>query len=306
MSRAAYWELRVAIRDEIAEGLTNFVWELGALGVVEEAAASPDAARLRAFFPGSAPAAAVEERVQDYLQGLRQLGFPVAGEASIVPVVEEDWASAWRAHFTPLPVGRRLVVAPPWDLPEPDGRVVLVIEPGRAFGTGHHGSTRGCLEALEALLEETTPKTALDLGTGSGVLAIVAARLGVASVLAVDTDPDAIAAATANAAGNGTADRVRCVLGDVAELDVGPAELVMANLLTAAHLRLAPCYGRLVASGGTLVLGGILDAEAAEVATAVAVHGFAGEAVRLTDGWATLQMAREPVRVARAPLHHRT
>lgn len=305
MSPAPYWELRIAIGDEIAEAVTNFVWELGALGVVEEAVPGSDAARLRAFFPGSAARATLEGRVRGYLHGLRALGFSAPGEPSIAPVVEEDWASAWRAHFAPLPVGRRLVVAPPWAVPSLDGRVVLVIEPGRAFGTGHHGSTRGCLEALEALLDRTPPRVALDLGTGSGVLAIAAARLGVPSVLAVDTDPDAIAAATANAAANGIADRVRCLLGDVSELDAGPAELVMANLLTAAHLRFAPRYGGLVAPGGTLVLGGILQAEADEVATAVAEQGFAREAVRVADGWATLQMAREPVRVARAPLHDR-
>jgi ribosomal protein L11 methyltransferase len=305
MPPAAYWELRVAVGDAISEGLTNFVWELGALGVVEEGAPGPDAPRLRAFFPGALSGAAVAGRVRDYLEGLRALGFPVAGEPSVAPVDDEDWGSAWRAHFAPLPVGRRLVVAPPWALPDRDGRLVLVIEPGRAFGTGHHGSTRGCLEALEARLDRARPGSVLDLGTGSGILAVAAARLGVAAVLAVDADPDAIAAATANAAANGIGDRVRCLLGDVAAVEVGPADLVLANLLTAAHLRLGPRYRALVAPGGTLVLGGILEAEADQVATAVAACGFARAAVRLADGWATLEMAREPVRGAGATLHAR-
>lgn len=305
MSPAAYWELRVAVGDDTAEGLTNFVWELGALGVVEEQAPESPAARLRAFFPATAPAAALEARLRAYLDGLRSLGFAVAGEPSVAPVADEDWASAWRAHFTPIPVGRRLVVAPPWAVPEPDGRVIVTIEPGRAFGTGHHGSTRGCLERLEALLERVTPAAALDLGTGSGILAIAAARLGVRSILAIDDDPDAVAAARANAAANGTSGRVRCVLASVAELDVEPAALVMANLLTAAHLRLAPRYPRFVAHGGALVLGGILEAEARDVAGAVERQGFAPGAVTVADGWATLELHREPSGDARAPLHDR-
>ena len=305
MTSAAYWELRVAVADDTAEGLTNFVWELGALGVVEERAPESPAASLRAFFPATAPSAALEASLRAYLDGLRSLGFSVTGEPCVAPLIDEDWASAWRAHFTPLPVGRRLVVAPPWAAPSLDGRVALTIEPGRAFGTGHHGSTRGCLEALEARLERAIPAAALDLGTGSGILAIAAARLGVRSVVAVDSDPDAVAAAGANAARNATSDRVRCVLGDVAELDVAPAALVMANLLTAAHLRLAEPYSRLVVRGGTLVLGGILDAEAEVVAITLERHGFSRGTLGSVDGWTTLELHREPAGVARAPLHHR-
>lgn len=305
MAPAAYWELRVAVGDDTAECLTNFVWELGALGVIEEQAPESPAARLRAFFPATAPSATLEASLRAYLDGLRSLGFAIAGEPSVAPVIDEDWASAWRAHFTPFPVGRRLVVAPPWAAPEPDGRVVLTIEPGRAFGTGHHGSTRGCLEALDALLERALPPVALDLGTGSGILAIAAARLGVRSVLAVDADPDAVASAVANAARNGTSDRVRCVLRDVEALEVAPAELVMANLLTAAHLRLASRYPRFVTAGGALILGGILDAEAEDVAVTLEGQGFARGGLRIADGWATLELHRKPAEIARAPLHDR-
>ena len=305
MAPATYWELRVAVGDDTAEGLTNFVWELGALGVVEERAPESPAARLRAFFPATVASATLHASVRAYLDGLRALGFSSAGEPRVAPLVDEDWASAWRAHFTPVPVGRRLVVAPPWAAPLLDGRVVLTIEPGRAFGTGHHGSTRGCLEALETLLERAVPAAALDLGTGSGILAIAAARLGVTSVLAVDSDPDAIAAAIANTAANGMAERVRCVLGNVEEVDVEPAELVMANLLTAAHLRLTRRYARLVAPGGTLVLGGILEAEAEDVAVALEGAGFGRGVVRLAEGWAALELVREPAGVARAPLYDR-
>src|SRR5437773_1266107 len=208
MSSSRYWELTVEVPEEASEGVTNLVWELGALGVVEEEA------------------------------------------------------------------------------------------PGRPFGTGQHPSTLGCLERLESLIARTAPRRLIDLGTGSGVLAIAAARLGVGQVLAVDDDPDAVASAMANAARNRVCDRVRCVLGDAGALADSAAPLVVANLLTTAHLRLAPRYARYVAPGGALVLGGVLDAEAAGVEVAVGGHGFATRASISVEGWTTLELVR-------APLHDR-
>jgi ribosomal protein L11 methyltransferase len=168
-----------------------------------------------------------------------------------------------------------------------------VIEPGRAFGTGHHGSTAGCLEAIERAIDRRgAPARALDLGTGSGLLAIALARLGAGGVLAVDTDPDAIAAATANAERNGVAGRVDCRLDDVATVDVTPAPLVVANLITAAHRRLGPRYARAVTESGTLILGGILDAEAADVERTLGEHGWRLEDALSREGWSTLTMTR--------------
>src|SRR2546422_7246416 len=154
MSSSRYWELTVEVPEEASEGVTNLVWELGALGVVEEEAPGRPP-RLRAFFPKTTFARALEESVREYLVGLRELGFPGAGEPSVVALANEDWAEAWRAHFRPLPVGKRLLIAPPWDRPPANGRVVIAIEPGRAFGTGQHPSTLGCLERLESLIART-------------------------------------------------------------------------------------------------------------------------------------------------------
>jgi ribosomal protein L11 methyltransferase len=294
MGASRYWELTVAAPPDVAEGLTNFAWELGALGVVEEE--EPErGARLRAFFAGSISARALRAKVRRYLDGLRALGFAPPGELQVRALADENWADAWRAHFTPVPVGRRLVITPPWERPGANGRIVITIEPGRAFGTGHHGSTVGCLQAVESIVERDDPTDMIDLGTGSGVLAIAAARLGIRSILAVDDDPDAVACATANAALNHVADRVRCQLGDAATLETAPAPLVVANLLAAAHRRLAAHYGHALLPGGTLVLGGILDGEAADVAAVLGDRGFAPRAALSVAGWTTLEL--------RAPLH---
>jgi ribosomal protein L11 methyltransferase len=290
---STYLELTVDAGEEATEALTNFLWEHGAVGVVEETIAGMPA-RLRAFFPASVDRDALAAGVEGYLDGLRTLGL-VAGPARLAPVMDADWAGAWREHFRPVAIGRALLVAPPWDLPADPARLVLLIEPGRAFGTGHHGTTAGCLELLEDLVTRERPGHVIDLGTGSGILAIAAAKLGVGDVLACDSDPDAVAAAAANAARNSVDSRVRTVLLDAAALDADPAPLVVANLLAAAHHTLAPCYARLVAMGGALVLGGLLDTEAGGVAGALAVHGFRHEATRSLEGWTSLALRHAPL-----------
>ena len=295
--RSAYVELTVEAGEEASEALTNFLWEQGAVGVVEETVAGAPA-RVRAFFPATVECEALTAGVDTYLEELRTLGLAAEGHARLAPLADADWAAAWREHFRPVAVGRALLVAPPWEIPAGSDRVILVIEPGRAFGTGHHGTTAGCLELLEALVAAERPARAIDLGAGSGILAIAAARLGVGDVLACDTDPDAIAATLTNAARNGVAGRVRALVADAAGVAIEPAPLVLANLLAAAHHALAPRYRRLVAAGGALVLGGLLDAEADAVTATLAAHGFRRETTRSLEGWTSLALRHAPLHAA--------
>jgi ribosomal protein L11 methyltransferase len=285
----------VPVSDESAEGLTNFLWELGALGVVEESAAGETGA-LRAFFADVVDPGGLDAKVRDYVGGLRALGLELGGEPRVTPLADQNWAEAWREHFRPVPIGRRLVVAPPW-IAEPFGdRLVITIDPGRAFGTGHHGSTAGCLLALEAIVDAECPAHAIDIGTGSGVLAIAAVKLGVSRVLAFDDDPDAVSSAAGNASMNGVQDRIQCVVAEASALadaaGCDPAPLVLANLLSAGHQRLAPRYRRLVEHDGALVLGGILDIEADSVERAVGREGFAPDARHVVGEWVTLVVRR--------------
>lgn len=299
MGAAPYWEMALAAPEEIAEGLANFFWEHRALGVVE-APAGAGSTWLRAFFPPDTETASLERAVHGYLDGLVALGFAANGRPRLTPLADANWAEAWREHFRPIPVGRRLVVVPPWRRSARRGRLALVIEPGRAFGTGHHGSTASCLERLETLDAAAIP-WAIDLGTGSGILAVAAVKLGVGRVLAIDEDPDAVVAAQGNAERNGVAARVRCVQADAGRLRTEPAPLVLANILATAHHRLASRYARYVRPGGTLLLGGILDREAGEVTAALERHGFALVGATCNDGWTCLELRRAADRGRRAP-----
>jgi ribosomal protein L11 methyltransferase len=289
---ARYWELTLTVPDGAAEGLTNFLWEAGALGVVEEERPG-EPPQLRAFFPETTAPAPLAERVRAYSDSLTALGFAPAGRPRVTMLEDGGWAEAWREHFRPVQIGRRFVVAPPWERPPADDRLVLVIEPGRAFGTGHHGSTAGCLEALEHVAAGRPPARAIDLGTGSGILAVALARLGVGSVLAIDEDPDAIAASADNAARNGVAAHVTSRVADAASLDVQPAPLVVANLITGVHRRLADRYVRYVTPGGRLILGGILDTEAGDLGSMLATHGWRPDGAVAREGWITLVLARD-------------
>ena len=250
---------------------------------------------LRAFFPDVVQPATLDARLRGYLTSLGALGFTTGPAPTITALADRDWIAAWREHFRPLPVGRRLLVAPPWDAPRLSDRVVLIIEPGRAFGTGHHGTTAGCLELLEGVLARARPEAAIDLGTGSGILTIAAARLGLTTILAVDDDPDAVAVATANVRINDVSARVTCRRSDAVAVDVPPVPLVLANLLAAAHVRLSGCYRRLLTPDGVLLLGGVLDTEADEVRARLRADGFTPVDALSIDGWTTLE--------CRAPVH---
>lgn len=200
-------------------------------------------------------------------------GLPVDGEWAVVP--DRDWAAGWRRGLTPVTVGA-VTVVPPWlaaDDGPPGGPVQVRIHPGQAFGTGHHETTAGCLAALQEL--DLRGRSVLDVGTGSGVLAIAAARLGAERVVAVDVDPVAVAAARDNVAANGVGDRVT-----VAEAAFGtgggdgPADVVVANLDTATVVSLADALVAGLARGGTLVVSGVSVERAAEAESALAAAGL--------------------------------
>jgi len=176
-------------------------------------------------------------------------------------VCSEDWSTSWKVNFKPLRVGRRLMIVPTWEeAPQNPDDIVLRLDPGMAFGTGGHETTRLCLELLEAIMDDmpTLPApSVLDLGTGSGILAMAAVRLGAGRVCAVDIDPQAIEVARENLAINALTGQVECSTTPLEKLN-GTFDVILANILAEELVRLAPQLIERLAAGGVLVLSGIL------------------------------------------------
>lgn len=294
----SYVELSISATAETAEALADFLFSEGALGLVtEDPGEGSSEILLRASFPEIFPVEPIVVRLNEYLRALAALRLPVAGDRIAVhhvPVV--DWGQTWKDHFRPLFIGGRLVITPPWEAgPFPQGRRILRIDPGMGFGTGHHGTTRMCLEALETCMDtwgESGGPNVLDVGTGTGILAIAAAGLGARHVVALDIDRESCEAATRNLRLNACADRVRLFQGGVEAL--GPHmrfNIVLANLDTKTLLPLVDIFRMLVISGGFLVASGILIEDEEKIGMATAASGFRLVA-RHSDGeWLCLTLA---------------
>ena len=244
--------------------------------------------------PEDEAAPAAVDATERALWHLQAFGLRPVGELQVRSVDDADWTDAWKAGYVPQRIGR-LVIVPSW-LDEPIGldEVALRLDPGMAFGTGLHPTTRACLTLLHAI--EPMPHVVLDVGSGSGILALAALRLGAERAVCFDTDPLAVDATLANAAANGLADRVTGNLGSLPPAP--PAEsypLVLANLVAAVLIDLAEPLAAHTAPGGTLLASGIIEDRAAEVIAALTAAGLVPER-RLDDGeWVSLRLRRREV-----------
>ncbi len=208
-------------------------------------------------------------------------------------VREEDWANNWKQYFKPLPVGEKLLICPSWEIADnPDRRAVLSIDPGMAFGTGGHDTTRLVLEAIE---RHVTPGCAfLDIGCGSGILSIAACLLGAGSAFGVDIDALAVKTARENGALNGlTEPRYTIVEGDLADKVTGQYPVVAANIVADAIIALSPAVPRFLAPGGVYIVSGIIDTREKDVLAALTRLGFAVAERREHGGWVCLTAVKE-------------
>ena len=233
---------------------------------------------------------------------LQAFGMRPIGDLAAAIVLEADWANAWKAHFPVLRIGRRIVIRPTWrrHRRQPDD-VVLALDPGMAFGTGLHPTTRLCLTALESLADrgllvrgggvDGGAASILDVGSGSGILSIAAARLGARSVLALDIDPIAVEASAANARRNRLS-RVICARDGSAPSGEGPFDVVLANLIASLLITLADGLVADLRPGGTLIASGIFATREGGVVEAFAARGLE-LANRWAEGdWVALELSR--------------
>ena len=208
-------------------------------------------------------------------------------ELEMKDVDEEDWSNAWKKYYHPVQVGEHLVVCPSWEAYDrkPD-EVVLTLNPGMAFGTGTHDTTRLCMELLEKYI--TPQDTVLDVGCGSGILAITAALLGANRIIGCDIDEVAVKVAGENAALNGVQDRIAFHQGDLTSQVEGSFQIICANIVADVIIRLGEDAGRYLAKDGIFITSGIIDTREQDVLNALEQNGFQVIERRTSGGWVAL------------------
>ena len=258
---------------------------------------------VRAYLPGIDPAG-VEVAIAEATAALGHLqafGLRPIGDLQTRLVREADWAEAWKSHFPVLRVGRRVVIRPTWRRHRKrPGDVVLSLDPGMAFGTGLHPTTRLCLAALETLADEGLlargtarggAARVIDVGCGSGILAIAAGKLGAGELLGVDTDPIAVEATAANARLNGQGRRLRVRRGSVPSGD-GPFDIVLANLIASLLVSLAEPLRDELAPGGRILASGIFRDREGDVRAAFEAAGLTVSRRWAEEDWVALEAIR--------------
>jgi ribosomal protein L11 methyltransferase len=278
-------QLTVSSEIGAIDAVGNCLNDIGCNGFVIEDEIVP--ARLSGYIPVDDRIEMRIEQLGDQLIALDSHGVAGASaDITIRYVDEEDWANAWKAFFKPMRIGKRLIVAPPWELPlspnpssQPDD-VTIIIDPGMAFGTGSHPTTRLCLAAIEEFL--IPGMRVADIGAGSGILAIAAAKLGAARVHACDIDSLAVRIAGENALVNGVA------LEMSEALPSGRFDLIVANILADVIIGMADDLVARLAPDGVLIVSGIIETRGADVVAALATRGLTCAEVRYEGEWIAL------------------
>lgn len=243
---------------------------------------------VRAYIADGEECTTTRQAVERALWHLGATGASTLREPHARWVRPDEYLNEWREFYRPFPLGRGFIVAPSWSDAPDSNRQVIRLDPGMAFGTGLHPTTQLAVEMLERVL--TSGEDVIDVGTGSGILAIVAALCGARRVSAVDLDADAVRAARENVERNGCEDRVSVIQGRLPVCGLAPGDVLVANIVADTHVRSLDLYLEAVRRGGCLILGGIIETRGAEVRAAAADRGLnvAGDLCR--DGWECLNL----------------
>lgn len=293
-------ELSVRAPREFVEPLTSLFLKYGHAGVAveepggfnpDEGESPPDTGHVRVmtYLPVGPTTKSREGSIDVGVRLMAQLG-PVSRLRSR-EVDESDWQDAWREHFHVLRVGSRTVIVPTWRSYEPaEEDVVIELDPGMAFGTGHHPTTTMCLAALEELVEPGC--SVMDLGCGSGILSIASAKLGASEVLALDIDATAVETATANVRQNGVGAVVAVDEGTLPHPSLRPGgyDIVVANISSTVIGDLAPSIARATGPGGAVVASGVLEQARGQVVERLNEAGLSLDRVDVDGDWVALRL----------------
>lgn len=303
-------ELSIHTTNEAVEPISNILHEAGASGVVIEDSEDlckvrenefgeiyeldpsdfpVDGVIIKAYLPVTSFLGETVEEIKLAITNLVNFDINIgANEVSISEVNEEEWATAWKKYYHPVKISNRFTIVPTWEIYKPvdSDELIIELDPGMAFGTGTHPTTVMSLQALEKYMTEDS--TVIDVGTGSGVLAIGAAMLGAQHVHALDLDEVAVRSAKLNVKLNKVQDHVEVVQGNLLDTVKEPAEIVVANILAEIIMTFIDDAHRLVRPNGYFIASGIIETKKEEVKTALEKAGFVIEEVMMMEDWVTI------------------
>jgi len=275
-----YFEFIITAPDESRDALTYKLKELGYLGLYE------DGETLHAYFDHTCSIDSLCDKLSSFREVLKSSGLDPSFSFTHTLLPAQDWNEIWKKSITPIRAGNAVTIIPPWEHAG-EGCVVIMIDSGMAFGTGHHETTRACLAHIEKISGSHAGKSLLDIGTGTGILAIGASKMGFSKITAIDIDPLAVIAARENIRLNGRTN-IEVEAGDISVVE-GTFDIIIANLISGILIEIASKVVLHLNAGGLVILSGMLSGEEDMVADAYRKSGLDLKEKSFDDKWVTLE-----------------
>lgn len=272
-----YYTLTLAVTWETLEAIENCLFELGALGTETRDN------QIVATFPDQIKPEQVMANLNQYINGLNELGFAIAADFHCEAVQNRDWNAEWKRRLLPMRVSRRMVVKPTWRKAPKNCQICIELDPQMAFGTGSHPTTQMVLKFLDEQI--TGGEQIVDVGTGTGILAIAAVKLGAKNVIACDIDPIAVRTAKINCAANQVQDRVELFTGSLASLARKKFDYIVANISMPEIIQMIPELPAQLASEGRIILSGLLKSEEKRISQLLKEYHFSIQKKKTKKEW---------------------